>query len=471
MSASNVANPNSPVTNVDTSLTLDLNSKPNARRRMIAIVEKSNADMHGEVGLNGVNSDRLLANGTPVNIKQAIRGESVIDRSRDLSQLRKGLNTSNVSPHRRKVSKHEKNRWHTVLSIATKNLLLLAALLWLGQTIYGWTYRAVDDGHSPFASLNYEGQVSNLESSLKKMTTMLQVQLEVLDKKIISEIGLVKRDFKKQIEERGIVIENELKELEARTNSLDRSLGELKEMGLLSKEEFESFWDELKKSKSFDGSASDVSLDEVRALAKAIVEKEIEKHAADGLGRVDYALASGGARVVRHSEPSVFGKSTSWLGVTKGRNGVHDNAKKMLEPSFGEPGQCFALQGSNGFVEVRLREVIVPEAVTLEHVSKSVAYDRSSAPKTCRVYGWFQASNDDSSTNLPGKMNLLTEFEYDLEKSNAQTFSIETTDLGIINMVRFEFTSNHGNSGLTCIYRFRVHGYEPSSTPTRKSQA
>lgn len=42
----------------------------------------------------------------------------------------------------------------------------------------------------------------------------------------------------------------------------------------------------------------------------------------------------------------------------------------MLRPSFGEPGACFALSGSSGFVEIKLRRAIVPEAVTLEHVAK-----------------------------------------------------------------------------------------------------
>jgi SUN domain-containing protein 1/2 len=53
----------------------------------------------------------------------------------------------------------------------------------------------------------------------------------------------------------------------------------------------------------------------------------------------------------------------------KGR-GVHPNADEMLKPSFGEPGKCFALKGSSGFVQIKLRGAIVPEAVTLEHVAK-----------------------------------------------------------------------------------------------------
>lgn len=106
-------------------------------------------------------------------------------------------------------------------------------------------------------------------------------------------------------------------------------------------------------------------LDEVRVIARDIVMGEIEKHAADGLGRVDYALASGGGYVTRHSKA----KGSLWFSGI-GWNGVHVDAVKMLRPSFGEPGECFALRGSSGFVEIKLRKAIVPEAVTLEHVAK-----------------------------------------------------------------------------------------------------
>lgn len=61
---------------------------------------------------------------------------------------------------------------------------------------------------------------------------------------------------------------------------------------------------------------------------------------------------------------------------------------------------------------------------------------------------------------------MLTEFAYDLEKSNAQTFDIEVSDAGLINMVRLDFLSNHGNHQHTCIYRLRVHGHESDSLAT-----
>ncbi|KAI3758109.1 hypothetical protein L6452_05657 [Arctium lappa] len=53
------------------------------------------------------------------------------------------------------------------------------------------------------------------------------------------------------------------------------------------------------------------------------------------------------------------------------REGIRSDAVKMLQPSFGQPGECFPLKGNNGFVEINLRTAIVPEAITLEHVSKA----------------------------------------------------------------------------------------------------
>lgn len=61
-------------------------------------------------------------------------------------------------------------------------------------------------------------------------------------------------------------------------------------------------------------------------------------------------------------------------------------------------------------------------------------------------------------------MFLLSEFTYDLEKSNAQTFDVsDSGSTGAIDTVRLDFTSNHGSPSHTCIYRFRVHGHEPDA--------
>ncbi|KAM0016205.1 putative SUN domain-containing protein [Helianthus debilis subsp. tardiflorus] len=93
--------------------------------------------------------------------------------------------------------------------------------------------------------------------------------------------------------------------------------------------------------------------------------------------------------------------------------------------------------------------------------SCSVAFDISSAPKHCKIWGWLQNEEDTQ------KEHLLTEFTYDLEKSVAQTFNVldpKDEDSIVIDTIRLELMSNHGSPTHTCIYRVRVHGHQPNES-------
>lgn len=196
---------------------------------------------------------------------------------------------------------------------------------------------------------------------------------------------------------------------------------------------------------------------EISDLTRMVIEEEIEKHEADGIGKADYALASGGAIILGHSEPGFPANEHKHL--------VHPDAIKMLQPSFGEPGQCFSLKGNSGYVQIRLRTEIVPESFSLEHVSHRVAYNMSSAPKDCNVTGWLDRnlSAPSTSQNETIEVHKLVNFRYELEMKNLQTFEVEKrsnqSEGPVVNVVRFEFASNYGAND-TCIYRFRVHGHE-----------
>ncbi|KAL5719406.1 hypothetical protein ACHQM5_012187 [Ranunculus cassubicifolius] len=439
-----------------------------ARRRNVSVSEKktSNIEMvSSEGGGVGVSEPLSSSDGK-------MRGDS--------SALKKSLlaSTTTISPRprRKSVSKApEKPKWQTVFSVFMKNFLLLIILLGLIQLIYKLFGSGYKDGILPPHRVSeIEGRIGEIDLLLKKTSKMVQVQFDVVDKKIENEVGGVRSELMKKVEEKGIILESELKKLEAKTDGLHKSLSELETFKFLTKEDLESFSEELKNSRGAERSDEPVSLDVIMNVARDIVFKEIEKHAADGLGRVDYALASGGAKVVSYSE--LLFPSGKWMQSAR----VDSQAQKMLQPSFGQPGECFALKGSNGFVEIKLRTEIIPDAVTLEHVSKSVAYDRSSAPRESRVIGWLRpratATTDQSTTQAePEKPYLLTEFTYDLEKSSAQTYNVDSSvNARPVNMIRFEFRNNHGASH-TCIYRLRVHGQElekvPLSSPATVLQA
>ncbi|KAK8301462.1 hypothetical protein V6Z11_D04G021300 [Gossypium hirsutum] len=390
-------------------LSISANPAVSARRRPVLLAEnKSNFEsLPAEPNPNGVNVGEDKATGAANSrdlSHHSVRGEAL----KDFGQARKVTvaQNSNVPLRRTRkgvVNKTEKPRWQTV------------------------------------------------------------VQVEVVDRKLENEIGGLRRELNERIDDQSVALGNSLKILEEKSEGLDKSLRELKSANLLTKEEFENMYEQMFKEKGGNGKIETaVSLSDIGAYAREIVKNEIEMHASDGLARADYALFSGGGKVVRHSEPFLAGKGSNWF--SKGsQNMVHPDADKMLKPSFGEPGQCFPLKGSSGFVQIKLRTAIIPEAITLEHVAKNVAYDRSSAPKDCRVSGWMQGRDLDLPID-PNKMFVLAEFMYDLEKSSAQTFDVsDAGGVGIVNTVRLDFSSNHGSTSHTCIYRLRVHGQEPDS--------
>lgn len=338
---------------------MDPNPKLNPRRRAVIIAETNLNTEEGHIG-----DKNLMEISNAKDIIHTVREASIIEKPKVSSHGKKTVVTpSSISPRRGKtINRQERSKWHTVLSVATKNCLFLASLLWLGQFIWQWTEKIQDP--AALVALEYEGRVSEVETSLKRMAQMIKVQLEVLDKKIENEAGNVKSRFRKQNEDKWELLHKQLKDLDNKADSLEKSVNELKDADFISKEELEKLWDDLKGSVRLDDKYQQFSWDGIRTYASNIVETEIDKHVSDGIGLVDYALGAGGAIVTEHSQPyghfyaRIFGHR------------VDPNAHKILEPSFGEPGQCFALNGSSGYVQVKLKATIIPVAIILEHVHK-----------------------------------------------------------------------------------------------------
>lgn len=270
--------------------------------------------------------------------------------------------------------KPTKPRWLTVISILTKNLALVVVLLGFVQMIrWAVLNSGHDGGDFSIISGDFEGKLSEVEKFIKTTMKAMQVQVNAIDRKLEDGISSVKKEFDEKMEKKGDEVDLKLKALDVRSDAFEKFMDGFGTKSLLTKEEFSEFFEEFKKARKDSGSdGGEISVDEIRDYAREIVLKEIERHAADGLGMVDYALASGGGRVLRHSEPyggvRVGGRGV-WL---MQRNWISADAEKMILPSFGEPGHCFPLKGGSGFVEIGLRTAIVPEAVTLEHVAKVI---------------------------------------------------------------------------------------------------
>jgi SUN domain-containing protein 1/2 len=250
-----------------------------------------------------------------------------------------------------------------VLSVVAKNAVLLAVLLYFGDLAWRWSHPA-----PPPAPEGFEARVAEVEASLARTFRMMQLQVEAVDRKIDGAVGAARGELVALLEERRLALEGQLSRLGEKTNELGDAMAGFKRMELLGRDEFDKFWEDVKDTLGWEKAGTEVDLNQVRALAREIAMKEIEKHAADGVGRVDYAVASAGGRVVRHSDVYDAKRGGGLLAAL--RSGDKNDQQKMLQPSFGEPGQCLALQGSTGFVEIKLKTAIIPEALTLEHVSK-----------------------------------------------------------------------------------------------------
>ncbi|KAJ0599890.1 putative Galactose-binding-like domain superfamily, SUN domain-containing protein [Helianthus annuus] len=243
--------------------------------------------------------------------------------------------------------------WKTAVSVIVKNLGLLAILLVLIQMVrrLGFNQGGIGSGGSDSVlGLEYERRIAEVEAFLKTTTKMMQVQVDVVDRKIENEVKGLRTELSKRIDDERVMVNNRFSEFDGRVGSVEKAVTGAE---WLSRDEFDKF------------------------------------------------------------------------------------------------------------VDVKLRTAIVPEAITLEHVSKSVAFDISSAPKHCKVWGWLQNEEDTQ------KEHLLTEFTYDLEKSVAQTFNVldpKGEDSIVIDTIRLELMSNHGSPTHTCIYRVRVHGHQPNES-------
>lgn len=354
--------------------TVSITANPTTRRRaVLASEKKSNIELVSAEPQSKVADEKTAtANGRDLS-NQSIRGEAFFERSsREALQLKKSAPSSTVTPPTARRSRKaipNRPRWLTVLSVFIKNFVLLLVLVGLIQMVRKLALRSGDG--SPVAFTDFEGRIAGMEALVKTTAKMIQVQVEVVDRKIESEVGALRREVAKKIDDKDAVLGKQLKELETRSDGLERTVEELRTGNWLSKEEFDKIYEDLKKARRGEHGDEEASLDVISAYAREVVRKEIEKHAADGLGMVDYALASAGGMVVKHSEPHLVGKRSNWF-LMSAKKGVHNDADKMLKPSFGEPGQCFPLKGSSGFVLIRLRTAIIPEAVTLEHVAKVI---------------------------------------------------------------------------------------------------
>eukprot|EP00897_Mesotaenium_endlicherianum_P001679 jgi/Mesen1/1539/ME000133S00547 len=322
------------------------------------------------------------------------------------------------------------------------------------------------------------GKLKGLENSMSstsKVARALQVQVDLQNQKI-DELGQRHKSLSSLVSSQALTVKDDFAILESRVSKLDSSLQKvMADSGPMIKKEILALAksaDLRRMEGSVDSISTRLSLEEVRDAARKVVEEELARHSADAIGRADYALSSGGAKVLAHSEAVPVPGELPFLGIgaaglrlmMPGGQKLHPWAANLLQPGNGVPGGCLPLKGTNGTVDIALRTSILPSAITLEHVAKSVAYEIESAPQHFQIFGWLHAA---TKSRAPASKphggtwepQLLGEFRYSVDKLPIQTFELSSeASSGVIDCVRLHVLSNHGNPKHTCVYRLRVHG-------------
>ncbi|KAI9012315.1 UNC-like C-terminal-domain-containing protein [Hyaloraphidium curvatum] len=230
------------------------------------------------------------------------------------------------------------------------------------------------------------------------------------------------------------------------------------------------------------GGAPAASAEELARL----VDEKLRTFAADGIGRADYALASAGAKVLHDlTSPSyertpskpVSGLLSRLLGV-----GIAEGRPPTEAISKGNGmGECWAMNGSSGYITITLAAPIVPTAFTVDNVPRDVAvgWERSSrsTPRSIEAYAVYDLAalraglrSDPSSTEGavllarteydPGADGVRKTFEADADALERLHAELKRVGSRGARWVRFRIASNWGNPEYTCVYRLRVHGAE-----------
>ncbi|CAG8784751.1 6204_t:CDS:2, partial [Dentiscutata erythropus] len=130
----------------------------------------------------------------------------------------------------------------------------------------------------------------------------------------------------------------------------------------------------------------------IRKEARKVVSEELLVFSQDKLNKPDFALYSGGAKVIaRYTSKTYELWPEKWYkrmfaqfsgqGVLRGKPPV-----TAISPDT-HVGQCWPFPGSEGQLAILLNRRVHVTAVTYDHVSKDVAVDVLSAPKDFEVWG------------------------------------------------------------------------------------
>ncbi|XP_041714081.1 SUN domain-containing protein 1 isoform X2 [Coregonus clupeaformis] len=186
-----------------------------------------------------------------------------------------------------------------------------------------------------------------------------------------------------------------------------------------------------------------------------IVKNALKLYSQDRTGLVDYALESGGGSILSTRCSETYETKTALMSLFGLPLWYFSQSPRVaIQPDI-HPGNCWAFQGSHGYLVIRLSMRIVPSAFSLEHIPKALSPTGtiSSAPRQFTVYGL------DDEYQEEGK--LLGSYTYQDDEDALQTYPVTEENDQAYQIIEVRVLSNWGHPEYTCLYRIRVHG-QPS---------
>lgn len=337
-----------------------------------------------------------------------------------------------------------------------------------------------------------DGKVGNVDGRSKE----IEARAREIDTKVKEVEGHAKRfeGRAKEIESKTKEIDTKAKEIDAKTKELDARSREhdvrskdfeskLREIEAKFKDAGASWW-----PRNRPGSQQHEQLTIGSDAAEQIVQRAVLAATKDTVARADFALYTGGGRVIPEYTSPTFSVSpvSGWRRML-GIGTVHGRAPAVaLIPDI-NVGNCWPFAGNQGQIAVLLSRSVKVDSVTIDHASKDVAYDLRAAPRKFAVWGLVEGADnleklakynseaeaqsiggaeggldeEDGPRFKPARI-LLAEFEYDINaSSHIQTFAVpdRVREAGIdVGVVVFQVRSSWGDPNYTCLYRVRVHG-------------
>lgn len=333
-----------------------------------------------------------------------------------------------------------------------------------------------------------DGKVGNVDGRSKE----IEARVREIDAKAKEVEGHAKRfeGRAKEIESKTKEFDTKAKEFDAKTKELDARSREhdarsrdfeskLREIeGKFKDATGASWW-----PRNRPGSQQQEQLTIGSDTVDQIVQRAVLAATKDTVARADFAMYTGGGRVIPDYTSRTFSVSpaSGWrrmlgIGTVYGRPPA-----VALVPDI-NVGNCWPFAGSEGQIGLLLSRSVKVDSVTIDHASKEVAYDRSAAPRKFAVWGLVEGADnleklakyqsemeaqsiggaeEDGPQFKPAQI-LLAEFEYDINaSSHIQTFTVpdRVREAGIdVGVVVFQVRSSWGDPNYTCLYRVRVHG-------------